>query len=181
MQRFSNFRCQGEKTFMRLLSFLCLAVILLAGCRKEQGFRVDIYLLKSFNSGIDTTQRPVVNVITNAILDDTPLIANEDIRYYTRANCTFTLRKNIQAVIQNYGPDKAFVVTVNDQPVYYGKFHPMYMSSLIPGLATITPLFSNNNELRIDFVNLGGTFVDPLDKRNDARIVNALKETRRLR
>jgi len=166
---------------MRLLSFLCLAVILLFGCRKEQGSRVDIYLLKSFNSGIDTTRSPVVNVITNAILDDTPLIANEDIRYYTRANCTFTLQKNIQAVIQNYGPDKAFVVTVNDQPVYYGKFHPMYMSSLIPGLATITPLFSNNNELRIDFVNLGGTFVDPLDKRNDARIVNALKETRRLR
>lgn len=166
---------------MRLLSFLCLSVILLASCRKEQGSRVDIYLLKSFNSSIDTTQRPVVNVITNAILDDTPLIANEDIRYYTRTNCTFTLRKDIQAVIQNYGPDKAFAVTVNDQPVYYGRFHPAYMSSFVYGLATITPLFSKNNELRIDFVNLGGTFVDPLDKRNDASITNALKATRRLR
>lgn len=166
---------------MRLLSFLCLAVILLTGCRKEHGSRVDIYLLKSFHSGIDTTKTPVVHVISNAILDDTALIADEDIKFYTRANCTFTLRKNIQAIIQNYGPDKAFAVTVNDQPVYYGRFHPMYLSSLVYGLSTITPLLSNNKELKVDFINLGGSFVDPLDKRNDVRIVNALKETRRLR
>lgn len=177
----SGFHLSTQKAFMRQLALLCITVILLAGCRKEQGSRVDIYLLKSFNSGIDTTQRPVVNIITNAVLDDTPLIANEDIRFYTRENCTFTLRKNIQAVIQNYGPDKAFAVSVNDEAVYYGRFHPMYMSSLVYGLATINPLFPNNNELRIDFINLGGTNIDPLDKRNDTRIINALKETRRVR
>jgi hypothetical protein len=70
---------------------------------------------------------------------------------------------------------------VNGQPVYYGRFHPMYLSSVLYGLSTITPLLSNNKELKIDFVNLTGRFVDTLDKRNDARIVNALKETRRLR
>jgi hypothetical protein len=166
---------------MKRLSLLCLAVILLTGCRKEHGSRVDIYLLKSFQSSIDTTKTPAVNFITNAILDDTPLVADEDIKFYTRENCTFTLRKNIQAIIQNYRPDKAFAVTVNGQPVYYGRFHPMYLSSVLYGLSTITPLLTNNKELKIDFVNLTGRFVDTLDKRNDARIVNALKETRRLR
>jgi hypothetical protein len=166
---------------MRQIAFLCFAIMILTGCRKEQGSRVDIYLLKSFNAAIDTTKTPVVHVMTNAVLDDTPLVANEDIRFYMKDNSTFILRKNIQPIIQNYGPDKAFAVTVDGQPVYYGKFHPMYLSSMIYGLATITPTLANGKELRIDFVNLAATFADALDKRNDPRIIHVLRGTGRLK
>jgi hypothetical protein len=165
---------------------ICLGVILLiviTGCKKEQehGSRVDIYLLKTFNLSIDTTKKPAVNVITNAILADIPLVADEDIKFYARENYTFTLRKDIQSIIQNYGPDKAFAVTVDNHPIYYGVFHPMYLSSLPYGVAMIIPLLYKNNELRIDFVNLTGTYVSQFDKRNDNRIIDALKATGRLR
>jgi hypothetical protein len=163
--------------------FLCgsLVSILLLGCKKEHNAQIEIYLLKSFVRTIDTTQRPAVNGIANAVLDDTPLVADPDIRFYTRKTSTFTLRKDIQTAIKNFGPDKAFAVTVDKQIVYYGRFYPMYMSSVVYGLATITPLLYKNNELRVDFINLTGTFVSALDKRNDGRIINALRSTDRLK
>jgi hypothetical protein len=150
------------------------------GCKKEHNTRIEIYLLKSFVTTIDTTQRPAVNGIANAALDDTPLAADPDIRFYTRKKSTFALRKEIQKDIKNFGPDKAFAVTVDKQIVYYGRFHPIYMNSVVFGLATITPLPYKNDELRIDFINLTGTFVSPFDKRNDSRIINALRSTGRL-
>jgi len=156
-------------------------LILLAGCKKEHGSRVDIYLLRSFTLGIDTTKTPTINTITNAIIADTPLVADRDIEFYTKETFTFTLGKDIQSIIQNYGHDKAFAVAVNNQVVYYGVFHPMYLSSVVIGISTISPFLYKHNELKIDFVNLTGTYVSQLDKRNDSRIVNTLRATNRLR
>lgn len=102
---------------MRHIFFLSLVVLLLAGCKKEHGSRVDIYMLKSFTAGIDRTATPVVNTITNAILDNTPLVADNDIVLYNRESSTFTLKTDIKSIIQNYGPDKAFAVTVDKQVV----------------------------------------------------------------
>lgn len=166
---------------MKHIFFLSLAVLLLAGCKKEHGSRVDIYMLKSFTAGIDQTVTPVVSTITNATLDVTPLVADEDIVLYNKETSTFTLKKDIKSIIQNYGPDKSFAVTVDNHVVYYGAFHPAYMSSMVFGLATIDPILYNNRELRIQFINLTGTFVHQLDKRNDDRIINTLKATGRLR
>ncbi|TDH23509.1 hypothetical protein EXU57_17050 [Segetibacter sp. 3557_3] len=167
---------------MRQAILYCLAILLFAGCKKEQGSRVNIYLLKSFTSAVDTTTKPVTVAITNPVLDDTPLVADEDIRFYTRGTNTFTLRKDIKTVIQHYGPDKAFAVTVDNQPVYLGKFHPLYLSSMTFGVATIAPEINNNKELKIDFITIeGNSFLQQLDKRNDSRIINTLKASNRLR
>lgn len=166
---------------MKHILFLALAVGLLAGCKKEHGSRVEIYILKSFTAGIDRTATPAVNTITNAVIDDIPLVADEDIILYNRESSTFILKKDIKTIIQNFGPDKAFAVTVDKQVVYYGAFHPAYMSSMVFGLATIDPILMSNKELRVDFINLTGTFVHQLDKRNDDRIINTMKATGRLR
>lgn len=155
------------------------------GCKKEEhgsGSRIDIYLLKSFTTMVDQSTTPATISITNAVLDDTPLVSDQDIKVYVKSTTTFVLRKDIQTVIQNYGPDKAFAVTVDKQPVYYGQFHPFYLSSITFGLATISPLLLNNDELQIDFVTTeGNSFLQQLDNRNDSRIINALKATNRLR
>lgn len=166
---------------MKWTALSCLVIMLLMGCSKEHSTKVDIYLLKSFTAGVDTTGTPGINVITNAVLDATPLVADKDIRFYTRESSTFTLRKDIQTTIKNYSRDKAFAVTVDGQVIYYGVFQPAYLSSVVIGLPTIRPMLYKNNELRIDFLNFGGTFINPLDKRNDARILDAFKASGRLR
>lgn len=166
---------------MKHIFFLLLTLVLLAGCKKEHGARVDIYMLKSFTPGVDQSYAPHVNTITNAVLENTPLVTDADIVSYSKDSYTFTLRRDIKSIIQNFGPDKAFALTVDHQVVYYGAFHPAYLSSLRFGLATIDPILYNNKQLRIDFVNSTGMMVHPLDRRNDDQIILALKVTGRLK
>ncbi len=168
---------------MRQIFLYCLTLISFAGCKKQElGSRIDIYLLKSFTATVDQSTTPVTVSITNAVLDDKPLAADQDIQLYTKETTTFTLKKDIQTIIENFGTDKAFAVMVNNQPVYYGMFHPLYLSSMTFGVATIAPGLSNKNSLKIDFVlTEGNDFLKQLDKRNDMRIINALKATNRLR
>ena len=134
---------------MRQIFHSCLIIMFFAGCSKERSANVEIYLLKSFTAGVDTTRTPAINTITNAVLSQTPLVADKDIRFYKKENSTFILRKDIQTIIKDYGPDKAFAVTVDNRVIYYGRFHPPYLSYLVFGLATISPMLYKNTELRI--------------------------------
>ena len=169
---------------MRHILICCLTLILLYSCKKEDGTgaRVDIYMLKSFTTSINPISNLPVLSISNAVLADTPLIADKDIAFYTIATTTFKLRNDIKPVIKNYGADKAFAITVNSQPVYFGKFHPGYLSSMTVGVATIDPILYTNNELEMKFVLVNGnTDLQKLDKRNDSQIINALKAAGKIR
>jgi len=167
---------------MRLFIFCCLAVTLLVGCKKENTSKVDIYMLKSFTIGMDQTTTPATRTITDAILEANPLVADDDIVFYKQSTTTFKLRKNIKPIIQNYGPDKAFAVTIDKQPVYFGKVHPGYLSSMTLGLATFDPILFTENNLQINFVSIGTDMISLLrDKRNDDRIIRAMKATGRLK
>lgn len=169
---------------MRSFLLCCLSVFLFLSCKKDEGARarVDIYLLKSFSQTLNTATNPATISITNAALDNTPLVSDEDIAYYQKSNATFGLKKNIKAVIKDFGPDKAFAITVNNEPVYMGQFHPAFLSSIAFGVATIDPVLAGNNELPIQFVTIDGNAVlQQLDKRADDRLLAALKKTGRLR
>lgn len=156
--------------------------MLFIGCKKEHSSRIDIYMLKSFTSSIDQSTTPATVLITNAVLEDTPLVGDQSILFYTKATTTFTLRKDIQATIQNFGPDKAFAVMVDNKPIYYGSFHPMYLNSMTFGIATINPFQYKSLELKIDYTTIvGNSILQQLDKRNDSKIINTLKSTNRLR
>ena len=169
---------------MRQIFLYFLTLILFIGCKKEEqgsGPRIDIYLLKSFTTTINQSTTPTTISISNAVQDSTPLVSDHDIKVYIRATTTFVLRNDIQTIIQHYSLDRAFVVTVDNQPVYYGIFHPSYLSSINFGLATISPGQLNTHELKIDFPTIeGNSFLQQLDYRNDSRIINALKATKRL-
>ena len=167
---------------MKQLFFYSLIIFLFSGCKKEPSSKVEIYLLKSFTSSLDQSITPAMVSINNAILEDAPLVTDQDIQFYTKATTTFTLRKDIQPVIQNYGSEKAFVVTIDQKPVYFGKFHPPHLSSMVLGVATITPFLSNKSELKINFIHLeGNSILQQLDKRNDSQIINTFKATNRLK
>lgn len=167
---------------MRRLFLCCLPLLLFVSCKKEQGPKVDLYLLKSYTETINQTTTPATLSLSNAVLDDAPFVADEDIRYYKKSTTTFTLKKNIKPIIHDYGADKAFAITVDKQPVYFGKFHPAYLSSIQFGVATIDPVLFSDNELTIQFAMItGSSDLQQLDKRNDSRIINALKASGRLK
>lgn len=156
--------------------------MLFLSCKKESTSKVDIYMLKSFTVDVDRTTNPVTLSISNAVLADTPLFEDNDIEFYKKSTTTFKLKKDIKPIIQNYGADKAFAITVNNQPIYFGLFYPGYLSSIAYGVATIDPLFYWDNELKIHFATIdGNAYLLQLDKRNDSRITNPLKETGRVR
>jgi hypothetical protein len=159
-----------------------LMALLFAGCKKEKQSGVAIYLLKSFTTSVNQATTPATVSINNAVLDDSPLVSDNEIRHYTQATATFTVKKDIQSIIQHYGADKAFAVVVNDDPVYYGLFRPLYLSSIVFGVANISPLSLDKYELPILFPTItGSTILPPLDKRNNSRILEALRAAGKLR
>lgn len=167
---------------MRSFLLCCAIILLCTGCKKEGDVSVEIYLLKSFSQTINASTNPATVSFTNAVLADTPLVADGDIAYYQKATTTFGLKKDINTVIKNFGPDKAFAVTVNKSPIYFGQFHPAILSSIAFGVATIDPMFGGNKELQIQFATVtGSTALQQLDKRNDSRLIDALEKTERLR
>jgi hypothetical protein len=167
---------------MRQLLFCCLIWLIFGSCKKEQAPRVDIYLLNSFITQIDQTTNPPTQYITHAVIEDMPFITDRDIKFYTKNTATFQLRSNISHRLKQLGTGKAFAVTVDGHPVYYGKIHPSYLSSIVFGLATIEPVSTNGKELSIHFAE---TSENPLlklnDRRNDSKLLTALKESGRLR
>jgi len=165
----------------RIFSY-CLAFVLFVSCKKEHASKVDIYMLKSFTVNVNQTTSPAALTISDAVLADTPLVADRDIEFYAKSTTTFKLRKDVKSVIMNYGADKAFVVTVDKHPVYFGKFHPAYLNSITFGVATIDPILYSNNELQIQFATVeGNPDLQQLDKRNDNLITNSLAASGRLR
>jgi len=167
---------------MRHIFSSLLLIILFSSCTKENTSKIDIYLLKSFNLNTNQTTNPFTQTISNAVLSETPFIADQDIQFYTKSETTFQLTRDIKDIIKNYGPDKAFAVTVDNQPVYYGLFHPGYLNSMTIGVATIDPLFTFNNQIKIEFVLINGSSgLLTLDNRNDDRLINSLRISGRLK
>ena len=167
---------------MRSILLICLISVFFAACEKGSDSRVDIYMLKSFTINTNQSTPPGMSTISNAVLEATPLVSDKAIEYYTQSTTTFKLKKDIKPIIEDYSTDKAFAVTVNGKAVYYGLFHPAYLSSLTIGLATIDPFLYNEKELIVQFVEIEDNVdLQKLDKRNDERIITAFSSSGRLR
>ncbi len=165
---------------MKRILFIIISLLLLAGCRKNGGAKVEIYLLQSYTTETDPSNPGLVS-INNAILQDTPFVRDDEIRYYDQQARSFRIRTNIKQDVQTFGPDKAFAVTVNNTPIYYGRVHPAYLSSITIGIATIDPILTGTNDLPIRFAFIDQlAILQQLDKRNDPAILNALRATGRL-
>lgn len=166
---------------MKWILFLFVSLVVMAGCRKKGDAKVEIYLLRSYVTTTDPVNPGLVS-INSAVLEDTPFVRDDEIRYYDKQARSFRMRTNIKQDIQTFGPDKAFAVTVNNDPVYYGRVHPAYLSSLTLGLATIDPILNGDYELIMRYVDIDQMpILQQLDKRNDERLLRALRETGRLR
>jgi hypothetical protein len=167
------------------IAFLLIVVSIFSQCSKSSsasGKKVDIYLLKSFTRTLDTSRQMGIILVEDPVLEDKPLVRNSDILFYERSTSTFKLLRNIQPILDTLDVFNAFAVTVDGEPVYFGTFHPMYLSSILYGSATINPNYMENNKLKIDFAYHDMfPFLMSLDKRNDPKILDAFRSSGRLR
>ena len=170
---------------MRYLALLLIIGIAGAGCDKNHDLskgKVEIYLLESFSTVLNPAAPYAVSV-TDAKLEKQPLVANNDIEYYEQAQYLFKLKKNIRPLIKDFSKDRGFAVRVNNETVYYGVFHPAFLSSLTFGVATIDPFaLTTETSVTVQYLNYdNNSQLAQLDKRNDPRILDALSVTGRLR
>ncbi len=152
-----------------------------SACKKSYNNNIEIYLLKSFTVKNQTVGQYTVPVIQDAVLQNTPLVENRDILDYNTDNYTFTLKKAIPDTLNNVMQATAFAVMVNQQPVYYGYIRPIYLSSIVFGIATITPGLAPEHQVKIGFFNIDNSNMDAYDQRNTAVLINALKADKRLK
>ena len=180
---FSRYCLSGEKIgHMKRLLLFCLLTGLFVACKKERDTKVEIYLLDSFTRSVDASTNPAIIRYSNTSLAALPLVADGDIVGYSPSKTTFYLQKNIAPIIKNFGPDKAFAVTVDGQPVYIGEFRPAYLSSIVFGIASITPELVDGKELPINYIRLDNApSLQHLDKRNDNKLLDAFRRSGRLR
>lgn len=172
----TNFKFTSMKKLLYSFCFLSLFA-----CKKSANHTVEIYLLKSFSVNTDTSTPFRLISIVDPVLETTPLIANSDIKSYTKATSTFSLNKDINDQLKGFGNNTGFAVVVDQKPVYYGRFHPLYMSSMTLGIATIDPILSGNS-VPVSFITIDDQpAMKTMDKRNDAVLLNAFDATGRLK
>ena len=167
------------------VAFLLIVVSIFCQCSKSSsasGKKIDIFLLKSFTRTLDTSRQMGVILVEDPVLEDKPLVRNSDILFYERSTSTFKLVRNIHPILDTLDAFNAVALTVDGDPVYFGTFHPMYLSSILYGSATINPNYMENNKLKIDFAYHDMfPFLMSLDKRNDPKILDAFRSSGRLR
>jgi len=183
VQRFKRCSCQEEKIGLKKLFLCCLFLGLFAGCKKENtgNDKVEIYLLQSYTRTVDASAAPAFTRYNNVSLSAAPLVADSDITRYNPVTTTFHLRKDIAPAIRDFGPDKAFAVTVNNQIIYVGEFRPAWLSSVVFGIASINPTFASERKIKVDFIRIDNRpDANDLDRRNDKRLLDALLKSGRL-
>lgn len=183
MQHTGCFYCHLNKNMIKqgALLVLLLAVTGFISCKKSYNNSVEIYLLKSFTVNSVSLGQHTVPVIKDAVLENTPLVKNTDILSYNTSDYTFSLKKAIPEALKNVMQLTAFAVVVNKQPVYYGYIRPLYLSSIVFGIATIMPGFPSEHQLRIGFFYIDNANMEAFDQRNTPSLINALKADNRLK
>lgn len=169
---------------MRYSLLLFLVIFAGIGCTKNSvgGDEVSIHLLRSFDRSIDASTYPAIVRIERPVIESEPLVRNADILFYERSTHTFTLTRNIKEQLKDLGADKGFAVRVGNETIYFGTFHPLYLSSITFGVPTIDPYMADDHKLQIDFAKLSNSpLLESLDRRNDEALINALRSSGRLR
>jgi hypothetical protein len=119
-------------------------------------------------------------LLSTLVLQINPLIAYKDIIKYDPTDCKYYLEKPFN---QYFASDsltlfssifgKPFVVIANGERIFLGSFHATE-SSLFPRTPIISAFGMNNSEMTIK-ISYYHKSEDSVDKRNDKRIIEALR------
>jgi hypothetical protein len=162
---------------------LTIFTILSVSCEKKKTIPeggIHIYLLSNYES-LD----PLWEIDdSNFVLEGHPIISYEDILSYDARNHAFKISSSAQESLKGDETDihsRPFALVADKKCIYTGYFWASYSSAICPWL-TIDPIHAQfAGELRIE---LGYPWLmedmDIPDRRNDVRILNILRQDRKL-
>jgi hypothetical protein len=163
-----------------ILALLVAATAFSTSCKKnnENGKEVEIYLLKSYQPVVGKCQ---VDAAT-AVLQEIPVVRNDDIVAYSKKEYTFELTDDAIARANKFTNWYAFAVTVDKQVVYYGIFKPFISSSSCDHSITMNNNLPGGNKISVQLGYPGlmtGITID--DQRNNSKLIAALSAQGKLR
>jgi hypothetical protein len=166
---------------MRSLLLLSLVIFVCFSCNKEKtgnGEPVEIYLLK--------TSQPITGKCqtdpATAVLEDNPLVRNQDILEYYQNTFEFKLSATAFQKVNSLSDRTPFAVTVNKQVIYYGFCKPGFSSSSCDHSITMGMSWTSDNKimLRLGYPGLlSGVSID--DQRNNPQLLVSLQKQGKLR
>jgi hypothetical protein len=166
---------------MRPLFFFLTIAILCLSCKKDDvkgGDSVEVYLLGTAQRVTGKCQiDPLLSV-----LEDTPVIRNQDIVEYSQNEYQFKLTNTAIQKVKAFNDFTAFAVTVDKQVIYYGFFKPGFSSSSCDHSITMDVdwVSSEKITLRLGYpAPLPGVTID--DQRNNSKLIEALRNQGKLK
>lgn len=162
---------------MRTILFFTIAVLFFSCDKKiiDGKEKVEIYLLRSHNTvGFKCEVDP-----STAVLENDPIISNDDIIRYHKYTHTFIVKEAAVKSLQQKGGRIPFAVTVDKKVIYYGFYMPSIMSSTCEHSITM----KETSDTKI-LMSLGYPFDykdNIIDKRNDPALLKALNDQGKLR
>jgi hypothetical protein len=154
-------------------------LIFLTCCEKDSGNGLEFYLLKDYQKVASSSEI----IAGSEKLDKYPIISYNEIISYDSTNHYFQIEtaKAQEFNKQNWSVQgTAFALTINRSVIYSGYFMPGY-SSLGLDWISIDPLSSESN-IRVSLGYPGDwSQLSNRDPRNDYRIINLLKQDKKLK
>ena len=163
------------------MAVLLLMTFLLGGCNSvspyKKGFA--IYLTR------ENTPPSQMEILSRIAIAETPLISNADIVSYNWATQEIELTPEaFQRIVALHVPTTgtAFVVCVDDSPVYWGAFWTPISSQSFQGVTISMPFKSQtNNMIKLELGYPGPSFYKGEDPRSEKRIKDALEKAGKLK
>lgn len=180
VQRIFHFLCQADKK-MRYFAFILAVLLLTVSCRKNKvkgGSNVEFYLLKD-NQPLGGSCKVDGSI---AVLQETPLLTNDDIIQYTRSNYKYSLTISGVTKVKVLKGRTPFAITVDKEIIFYAVYMPAYLSSTCFESITMDLdwTVSNNIVMNLGYPgSLTGTVID--DRRNNAKLLATLSGQGKLR
>lgn len=166
---------------MRPIFFFLTIIVFCISCKKENtnsGDTVELYLLKDFRLVAGKCQIDPLK----SVLQDTPIIKNQEILEYSQSNYQFKLTETGIQKVKTFQDFLPFAVTVDKQIIYYGFFKPSSSSSSCNHSITMDIDWTSGNR-----INLKLGYPDQLqsvtieDGRNNKKLIATLRKQGKLK
>ncbi len=168
---------------MNLKIATLLLVILLAGCaaktERDSG-EIAIYLPAKQMSGSEILAAD----LSQLTLEETPLIAPDEIVMYTPASHTLDLKPEaVERLTQMHVPMNGigFVVCQGKRPLFAGAIWTMLSSQSFDGVTIQVPVFMSKTQVQLYSGYPSQDKLRPDDPRNDKRLLQTLKRAGKLK
>ena len=147
-----------------------LSILLLTNCEEQKeccafpvGERADIFLLSSYQEDLDSPFR----TITSYELENTPIIAYEDIVFYNDETYEMKVQGASLNRLKDIKKSEPFALKVDKEIIYFGWFWPAFLSSSCICIVVDPLRASFSDTIRFDLGYGIASDLREIDKRNE--------------